>query len=299
MFEPGNNGALRTSRVGRHLPTSGGLVKNTLRLAREQGLEAVQIFVSNPQGWALPQPRPDAEDFVEGAREAGIDPVVVHAKYLINLASQDAEHRERSAQVLAAELVAAGAVGARYVVVHSGSHGGDGEERGMERLIEGLRRAREIAAAGDGERPPAEPVVENSVGAGAQLCSTFGDLALVTREAGVMACVDTAHAFVAGHDLSTPEGARIVALELREAMEGRIALLHLNDAKNELGSRRDGHKRIGEGHVAKEAWTELFKGLAGVPALMETPYDTPEVDAEQVRLVKELAGGLPLPQEGV
>lgn len=290
---------MRTTRVGRHLPTSGGLVKNTLSLAREQGLEAVQIFVSNPQGWAVPQPRPDAEGFVEGAREAGISPVVVHAKYLINLASKDAEHRERSARVLAAELLAAGAVGASYVVVHSGSHGGDGEERGMERLIEGLARAREIAADEAGERTPATPVIENSVGAGALLCAKFEDLARVAAEAGVDACVDTAHAFVAGYDLSTPEGARRVAKELREVLGDRIALLHLNDAKNDLGSRRDGHMRIGEGHVAAEAWKELFEGLPGVPALMETPYATPEVDAGQVRLVKELAGGLPLSRDGV
>ena len=299
MSEWEKNGAARTTRVGRHLPTSGGLVKNTLRLAREQALEAVQIFVSNPQGWALPQPRPDAEEFVEGAREAGISPVVVHAKYLINLASEKPDHRKRSAEVLAAELVAAGALGASYVVVHSGSHGGDGEELGMERLIEGLGRAREIATGAAGERGPAEPVVENSVGAGTQLCSTFEDLARVAAGAGVRACLDTAHAFVAGHDLSTPEGARRVARELRETMGDRIALLHLNDAKNELGSRRDGHKRIGEGHVSTEAWTEFFEGLTGVPAVMETPYDTPEVDAGQVRLVKELAGGLPLAPGGV
>ena len=121
----------------------------------------------------------------------------------------------------------------------------------------------------------------------------------MTAGAEVRACVDTAHAFVAGHDLSTPEGARRVSRELRETVGDRIALLHLNDAKNELGSRRDGHKRIGEGHVPKEAWTEFFEGMAGVPAVMETPYDTPEVDARQVRLVKELAGGLPLAPEGV
>ena len=299
MSEGRNDVTGRTTRVGRHLPTSGGLVKNTLRLAREQGLEAVQIFVSNPQGWALPQPRPDAEDFVEGAREAGISPVVVHAKYLINLASQNPEHRERSARVLAAELVAAGAVGARYVVVHSGSHGGDGEELGIERLIEGLSKAREISADEAAELPPAEPLVENSVGAGTLLCYRFEDLALVTREAGVGACVDTAHAFVAGYDLSTPGGARLVARELREVMQGRVSLLHLNDARNELGSRRDGHKRIGEGHVSTEAWKEFFGELRGVPALMETPYATPEVDAEQVRLVKQLAGGLPLSRNGV
>ena len=281
------------------MPTSGGLVKNTLRLAREQGLEAVQIFVSNPQAWAVAQPRPDAEEFIEGAREAGISPIVVHAKYLINLASQHAESRERSARVLASELVAAGAVGARYVVVHSGSHGGDGEERGMERLIEGLGRAREIAGDEAGERGVAEPVVENSVGAGSLLCSTFEDLARVAAAAGVLTCIDTAHAYVAGYDLSTPEGARRVAAELREAMGDFIGLLHLNDAKNELGSRRDGHMRIGEGHVETEAWAALFEALPGVPALMETPYATPEVDAGQVRLVKELAGGLPLSRDGV
>lgn len=299
MSETANNTAARITRVGRHLPTSGGLVKNTLRLAREQGLEAVQVFVSNPQGWALPQPRPDAEAFIEGAWEAGISPVVVHAKYLINLASQDAEHRERSASVLAAELVAAGAIGARYVVVHSGSHGGDGAEVGMERLVEGLGRAREIAASEAGELGAAEPIVENSVGAGAQLCSSFEDLGRVAAGAGVGTCVDTAHAYVAGYDLSTPEGARRVAGKLRGALGDRVAILHLNDARNELGSRRDGHKRIGEGHVATESWTELFEGLPGVPVLMETPYDTPEVDAGQVRLVKELAGGLPLAGDGV
>lgn len=288
---------MRTNRVGRHLPTSGGLAK-TLQLAREQGLETVQIFVSNPQAWAVPRPRPDGESFAEGASKMGLSPVVVHAKYLINLASPDAEHRERSIRALAAELVAAGSLGADLVVVHSGSHGGDGEEAGKERLAEGLTRARELAAASSDVA--AEPVVENSVGAGTQLCSTFGDLAAVAEKAAARVCVDTAHAYVAGYDLSTPEGAQKVGAELKAALgESRLALLHLNDARNALGSRRDGHERIGEGHVSTEAWAELFTTLPGVPLVMETPYTTPEVDTEQVRLVKTLAGGLPLLANGV
>lgn len=277
----------RTNRVGRHLRTSSGLEK-TLQTAREQRLEAVQIFVSNPQGWALPKPRPDAEDFEKGAGAMDLWPVVVHAKYLINLASPDPEHRKRSTEALAAELVAADSLGASFVVVHSGSHGESGEEKGEDRLVEGLLRARELA---DGA---AEPVVENSVGAGTQLCSTFDALARVASRAEVRVCLDTAHAYVAGHDLSTPEGARRVAEELTGALGDRIALFHLNDARNDLGSHRDGHARIGEGQVEEGAWTELFAAFPEVPLVMETPYATPEVDAEQVRLVKVLAGGLPL-----
>lgn len=284
----------RTNRIGRHLGTSGGLHK-TLATAEALGCETVQIFVSNPQGWAEPVPRFDAGVFAEGSRKLGLDPVVVHSKYLINLASPKQKSRERSARALAFELVAAGALGASLVVVHSGSHGGDGEETGISRLIDSLEHARELAAglAPDTSRI-AEVIVENSVGGGTQLCSTFEALGEVSRRAGVRVCVDTAHAFVAGYDLSTPQGARDVAAELREHLGSGVALLHLNDAKNEMGSRRDGHRKIGEGQVSEGAWAELFAGLPGVPVVMETPYEDTDTDAEEVRRVKELAGGLPV-----
>ncbi|HEX5975453.1 MAG TPA: TIM barrel protein, partial [Rubrobacteraceae bacterium] len=145
----------------------------------------------------------------------------------------------------------------------------------------------------------AEPIVENSVGAGTQLCSTFDALGDVVRRAGMRVCVDTAHTFVAGYDLSTPDAARLVAVELRATVGQEIALLHLNDARNELGSHRDGHSKIGEGQVPVECWPELFAGLPGVPVVMETPYDGSDADAEEVRLVKELAGGLLVSPGGV
>lgn len=288
----------RTNRIGRHLPASGGL-KKTLQKARELGCETVQVFVSNPQGWADPKPRPDARDFVEGARAMGLSPVVVHAKYLINLASRDEEQRERSIGALAHELVAAGDIGADLVVVHSGSHGGDGEKVGVGRLVEGFVKVREAAEKLAAGRPVAEPVLENSVGAGTQLCSTFDTLAGAARRAGVRVCVDTAHAFVAGYDLSTPGGAEEVARELRSELDSRIALVHLNDARNGFGSHRDGHRRIGEGRIPEECWTSFFAALPGVPVVMETPFGTPEVDAEQIRKVKDLAGGLPNASKGI
>jgi deoxyribonuclease IV len=279
----------RTNSIGRHLPTSGGLVK-TLEAARELGCETIQIFVSNPQAWAVPSPRQDAAAFVEGSRAIGISPVVAHAKYLINLASTREEQRDLSILALAHELAAAGTLGVDLVVVHAGSHGGDGEAEGMERLVEALGRARERAAGFDGAA--AEPVVENSVGAGTQLCSTFESLGVVARRAGVRVCIDTAHAFVAGYDLSAEDGGRMVAAEIVDAVGDAVALVHLNDAKNELGSHRDGHRKVGEGRIPVCAWPAFFDGLAGVPVVMETPYATPEADSEEVLLVKNLAGGL-------
>jgi deoxyribonuclease IV len=282
----------RTNRIGRHLLTSGGLAR-TLWAARKLGCETIQIFVSNPQAWADPRRRQDADTFVEGSRELGISPVVAHAKYLINLASTSEEQRDLSVLALAHELATAGALGVDLVVVHAGSHGGDGEEKGMERLVEGLGRARERAAGlGGGAGAVAEPVVENSVGAGTQLCSTFEDLGEVARRGGVRVCVDTAHAFVAGYDLSAEDGGRIVAKDLVDAVGEAVALVHLNDAKNELGSHRDGHRKVGEGCIPVDAWPGFFDGLPGVPVVMETPYGTPEADSEEVLLVKKLAGGL-------
>ncbi len=278
----------RTNSIGRHLPTSGGL-GNMLQQAGDLGCETVQVFISNPQGWAEPVLRSDAAEFARGARERGIFPTVAHAKYLINLASPKEELRERSVRALAAELSAAGEMGIDFVVVHSGSHGGDGEEKGMDRLVDGLGRARELAEASG---RAAEPLVENSVGAGSQLCWTFDTLGEVTRRAGVRACVDTAHAFVAGYDLAISGGPRLVAAGLRAALGEAVALVHLNDARNELGSHRDGHRKVGEGMIPASSWTEFFAALPGVPVVMETPYEGPEADIEEVRLVKELAGGL-------
>ncbi|CAA9466035.1 MAG: Endonuclease IV [uncultured Rubrobacteraceae bacterium] len=282
----------RTNSIGRHLPTSGGLAK-TIEAARELGCETAQIFVSNPQAWAEPRRRQDAETLVEGSRELGISPVVAHAKYLINLASTSEEQRDLSVLALAHELAAAGALGVDLVVVHAGSHGGDGEQKGLQRLVDGLGRARELTAGLDGAPGAvAEPLIENSVGAGTQLCSTFEQLGEVARRGEVRVCVDTAHAFVAGYDLSADDGGRIVAAELVDAVGNAVALVHLNDAKNELGSHRDGHRKVGEGRISIDAWPGLFDGLPGVPVVMETPYGTPEADSEEVILVKKLAGGL-------
>ncbi len=141
--------------------------------------------------------------------------------------------------------------------------------------------------------------MENSVGAGSQLCSTFDALGGIVRRAGVRVCVDTAHAFVAGYDLSTPGGVLSVTQQLENTLGGAVAVVHLNDARNGCGSHRDGHSKIGEGQIAGGSWAGLFAGLPGVPMVMETPYGGPEADAAEVRLVKEIAGGLRNAPDGI
>ncbi|WP_165874227.1 deoxyribonuclease IV [Rubrobacter taiwanensis] len=273
--------------MGRHLPTSGGLRK-TLKIAEEWGCEAVQIFVSNPQGWAVPGSRPDAAAFREGA--AGLCPVVVHAKYLINLATRREDHWQKSAEALAAEVRLAASLGADFVVFHPGSAGASGGAGALERAARGVARVLELAGGVE-----TELVIENSAGAGTQLCADFASLGELARKSGLRVCVDTAHAHVAGYDLSVPENVPAFMEELEENVGlKRVALLHLNDAKNPAGSRRDGHRRIGEGRIPLGSWRELFAALPGVPLVMETPYSTPEVNIRQIRLVKELAGGLPI-----
>src|SRR3712207_3980317 len=147
----------RTNRVGRHLRTSGGLGK-TLETARNLGCETAQIFVSTPQGWAVPAPRSSAGMFIDGSREFGLSPSVAHAKYLINLASPHAELRERSVKALARELVVAGGLGGDFVVVHSGSHGGDGGGEGGDRVVGGLEGARGLEED-NAELPPRQNIV--------------------------------------------------------------------------------------------------------------------------------------------
>ena len=196
-------------------------------------------------------------------------------------------------RALARELAAAGALGVDLVVVHAGSHGGDGEEKGMDRLVDGLGRARERAARTRRSSGPWPNLWSRTLsGAGTQLCSTFDALGEVARRAGVRVCVDTAHAFVAGYDLSARErrargrgGARG-----RPGRRGRAGSPQRREERT--GSHRDGHRKVGEGRIPVDAWPGFFDGLPGVPVVMETPYETPEADAEEVLLVKKLAGGL-------
>ena len=282
--------------VGTHVKVGPGLVKGTLKGARELGLEALQVFTGNPRGWALSDGKP-AEDaaFREGCAESGIR-VVVHAPYLVNLGSPTPLTYERSVASVAHNLRRAVEIGAEGVVVHTGSYvattGADGLRRGRARA--GPRGA--AADPGHARRRRRMPwlLLEPTAGQGRSLCAGVEDLAPYLAaldhhpKAGI--CLDTCHAFAAGAPLDEPGGTTATVDRIVEiAGPGKLRLVHANDSKDPRGSMRDRHERLGEGHIGTGAIEELLAhpATAGVPFILETPGSR-DPGSDQIALVKGL-----------
>lgn len=275
-----------------------------LRTAQAIGCDAAQIFVTNPRAWRAPEPQPKREAlFRQAAAECDIAPIVVHATYLINLASQRAEIFENSVTLLRATLDLAQRHGATSVVFHIGSHGGAGEAAGIERLADGIRRTL------DGTPESVALLLENDVGGGGKLGYRFENLAaaldlLPEHAARLGICLDTAHLWGAGFDIGTPEGAAQVLNEADRILGlGRVAVLHVNDTPKALGSHLDNHARIGEGVIPLAGLGAFLRSplLAHTTALLETPIAQLEngqpdwaADREHMARARALAG-LPMP----
>jgi deoxyribonuclease-4 len=264
------------------MPISIGHLK-AAEIAQRIGCDAIQIFASNPTGWT---PTNGGEDgciaFAEAARARNLVPVVLHAPYLINLAAPDEANREKSIALLRWTLQRGALLGASSVVLHVGSHKGAGVEAGVERVVTAIEQILP-------ETPPEVLLLlENSVGAGNTLGGDFEDLATILEHLPGYAerlgvCLDTAHLWGAGHDIST----RASALEVLRHFDEQIGLerlkvLHLNDTEKALGGHRDVHTRVGEGVIGEEGLRTLLcdPRLASVVVLLETPIKTNEQGKE-------------------
>ena len=247
-----------------------------LAYAREIGAGALQVFVSNPRGWA-PSAGDPAQDeaFAAECARAGL-PVYVHAPYLVNFGSPTETTLTRSVAAVEHAMRRGQAIGARGVVVHAGSAvAGAHRDEAMAQLRTHLLPLLD-AAAPDGPKLLVEP----TAGGGQALCATVQELepwfAQLDSHEMLGVCLDTCHAWAAGHDVSGPGGMKKTLDALVKAVgRGRLALVHANDSKDPLGSLRDRHEAIGEGHIGKDAFSELFRHPAtrGVPVVVETPGD--------------------------
>ncbi len=260
-------------RLGRHMPTHSNAIK-AVEIAQQIGCTALQIFASNPRSW---QPTTsDAMDcaaFAQAARDCELDPVVIHAPYLINLASPDEAIWEKSVNLLRWTLQRGALLGATYVIVHTGSHRGSGVEAGIARIAQALTRILP-------ETPPqVRLLLENDVGGGNSLGHNFEQLGamldlLPQYQQRLGVCLDTAHLWGAGHDISSVVSTQQVLQRFDEAVGlSRLYVVHLNETNVALGSHRDVHARLGEGVIGETGLRALLTDprLDHVTVLLETP----------------------------
>ncbi len=282
-------------RIGFHVSIEDGLPKAVGR-AIERGCTAFQVFCGNPRGWRL-QKRADGElaRFDAERRAADLAPLFVHACYLINPCAHDRTVRRRSIRRLAAELAISHAMGADGYVLHPGSHKGRPHSWGIDRAEAVIGAAIEQAGAA--------PMVllENTAGPhgpGGDF-ATLGELVarLARRIEGrrrtkrIGIAVDSCHAFGAGYDLREPgEVARLAEDIDRRVGVGRLRLLHVNDSRDAPGSRRDRHAHIGRGTIGRKGLRNLLThpDLAGLPLILETPWESVAVDRRNLRAVRSL-----------
>lgn len=280
--------------VGAHMSAAGGLVKAVERLVRAGG-NALQIFTKNSNQWkAKPPDAAAGAAFTRAASAAGVPPDALssHAAYLINLASSDPAIRARSVLALADEIARCDVAGISWLVLHPGSHGGDGEEAGLERIARGLD---EVFKATRASRTTV--LLETAAGQGACLGHDFSQLADIIRRTGarerLAVCFDTCHVHAAGHDLVSRDGwdRTMDALDRKVGL-GLVKLVHANDSKRERGCRVDRHERIGQGAMGEDAFANLMRepALAKVPKVLETPKDDDgSWDREGIALLRRLA----------
>jgi deoxyribonuclease-4 len=285
---------------GAHVSTSGG-IHTAIDRAEAIGGESLQIFTQSPRTWRPTNHDPaNFERFKERRAEAGIQGVVCHALYLVNLATPDEEIYEKSVTTLMNTLDVACAIEADGVVFHVGSHLGAGFEAGLEHVVPALERALERCSE------TTWLLIENSAGAGGTIGRSVDELAVLVdrldRHPRLGICLDSCHLWVSGVDV-TDRAALDACMDEVEARIGldRLRALHVNDAAAPLGSNRDRHANLGEGEIAEKM--SVFLGhpkLQGMPTILEVPGpDGHGPDANEIQKLRDLhSRGLEIAKPG-
>jgi deoxyribonuclease-4 len=292
--------AVTPGPIGAHVPTAGGLARSALPYCDQVAARVVQVYVSNPRGWRLTDGDPAQDEaFRAGCAERDL-PAYVHAPLLVNLGSPTPATVRSSAVTLAHALRRAGEIGARAVVVHAGSavdSARPGAVRAALRQVgRVLRPLLDQSAAADGPRLLVEP----SAGGGRSLASRIEDLGRYFEAVGwhpwLGVCLDTCHAWAAGHDLTTAGGVAATLDTLVATVgPGRLALVHANDSRDECGSLRDRHENIGRGRIGEAPFADLLRhpATAGVPVIVETPSTGGAGHAADIATLTRLAAPSP------
>jgi len=272
-------------RVGAHTSIAGG-VDNAVEEQLDYGGNCGQIFSHSPQVWQEPNIDADnAAQFRDASEANDIGPWVIHSSYLVNLCTPKDDLREKSLDSMQKEVDAAEKLDIEYVNVHLGAHTGAGVDGGL---------ANAASVLNDLDVPEGVTVlIESDAGSGTKLGGQFDHLATVRERTSldIEFCLDTAHMFAAGYDLSTPEGVAETFAEFDDVVGLEdLACIHLNDSKHACGTNKDEHAHIGEGEIG-EAGMRAFvnhDAVADVPLVLETPTEDGKSFAWNIERVREL-----------
>lgn len=280
--------------IGAHMSVAGG-VHRAFERGESIGCTAMQIFVRNARQWdAKPVPPEQVELFAKERRRTGIDRIVSHGSYLVNLASANEALRAKSIAAVVDELERSELLELAGLVLHPGSNEGGTEDDGLRRIARGID---DVFQRTSGFR--CRLLLETSAGQGASLGWRFEHLARI-REAVKEAervgwCLDTCHVFAAGYDLRTARAARATLDEFdRVCGCASLGAVHLNDSLVRFGKRRDRHAHIGEGAIGRAGFGALLRDarLREVPMVLETPKgDDLREDARNLEVLRALAAG--------
>ena len=268
---------------------SGGVTR-ALDRAIEIDADAVQLFAQSPRAWRFPEHDPaDLAAFRERRADAGIGSVLVHAVYLVNLATPDEEMHAKSVSTMRSTMRAACTIEADGVVFHIGSHLGSGFEAGLERAVPALRQVLEDCS------DTTWLLLENSAGAGGTMGRSVDELAAVVdaldRHPRLGVCLDACHLYVSGVDVTDRKAldATVTELDAKVGLD-RLRALHVNDAAAPLGSNRDRHANVLEGEIGEDMGVFLsHPRLQDLPAVMETPGpDDHGPDAAEMAKLRDL-----------
>lgn len=279
-------------RIGAHVPTSGGMAKRSIAYAQAIKAEAIQVFASNPRGWAMPEANREADEaFRSKATEIDLA-TYVHAPYLINLGSPTLATYENSLASTAYSLQRGADIGALGVVIHTGSAVDiDHVANAWKQIHDGMMPILEALPA---DSPTL--LLEPTAGQGQSLVKKLDDLVhyldALEHHPKVGICLDTCHVFAAGHDIKK-KGGMTEMLDLLVTIAGleRFQLIHANDSMDVCGALKDRHQNIGEGEIGVDPFRELLAhpAVANAPLILETPGQEPE-HSKEVALLKKFRG---------
>lgn len=281
----------RLIRIGAHLSIKGGLT-NALTEAKVVGANTLQIFWSSPRTWQVfSHSQADIEQFKERCQAADINPISIHLPYLLNLASPNERIRQASMSNIAAALEAAKAIQADYLVMHLGSHLGQGLKSGQDKIVAGLSQVLSNCSFNG-----VKLLLENTAATKYAIGHTFANIGYILKklhfDRRLGLCLDTCHAFVSGYNLASKEGIQktLADLDKHIGLE-RWFLTHANDSKGSLGSGKDRHQHIGQGFIGEEGWRHILANqeFKARPLIIETPKEGLEMDKKNIAKLRQFA----------